>query len=54
MKKIKLNLKKWHKIILGVVSIVLLAYGFTDGMEWYRILSIMLGGLFMGIALKKK
>ena len=52
MKKIKLNLKKWHKIVLGIIGIGLFLFGMTDGIEWYRILSVLMGGFIIGVVTK--
>lgn len=30
-----------------IISIILLCYGFSDGMEWYRLLSCAIGSILL-------
>jgi hypothetical protein len=44
--------RKLIKTALVAIAIVALSYGFTDGIEWYRFASVMIGGLCIGTAMK--
>ena len=41
------------KAVLIIVAILLLTHGFTEGMEWHRIASVIGGGMILGIAMRK-
>lgn len=44
--------QKLIRTALVAVSIVALSYGFTEGMEWHRIASCMIGGLCIGTVMR--
>lgn len=37
--------KKIIKAVIGLVTILLFAHGFSEGMEWHRIAACSLGGV---------
>ena len=43
------KMKKRYSIPLVIIGIVLLVFGFTEGMEWYRLLSLVIGGMCLGV-----
>jgi len=44
--------QKLIRTALIVVGIIALSYGFTEGMEWHRLASCMIGGLCIGTAVR--
>ena len=44
---------KTYRILIAMVVIASHWYGFQDGMEWYRLLSVALGGALMGFLVKE-
>ena len=44
MKKIK-----WYRVLIAISVIILFAHGFSEGMQWHRILCVNLGGFLLGI-----
>jgi hypothetical protein len=43
---------KLIRTTLVAIAIIALSYGFTEGMEWHRLASCILGGLCIGTAMK--
>lgn len=46
-------MKTKYRILLGIPAIILLAYGFCEGFEWYRILALFVGAALLSIATRK-
>lgn len=49
---LKIMKRKLNRTALIAIAIIALSYGFTEGMEWHRLASVIIGGLCIGTAIK--